>query len=92
MEYFAEALEWKYGPVADTFDGKITAWKHETEVQPTEKDYALLVEEYKKVLPAIEAEKEKQKEDREVQKQELLNRLGLSTEDVALFRDILSSF
>lgn len=34
--HISEILSWKYGHVADTADGKITAWRHPSIPQPDE--------------------------------------------------------
>lgn len=51
MSDLAAALEWKYGAVADTAGGVITAWRHPTLPQPTDLP-ALLAEWQAATAPA----------------------------------------
>lgn len=47
MSHLAEALEYKYGCVADTKSGKeITAWRHTTIPKPTQAEIDACINEY----------------------------------------------
>lgn len=48
-----DALEWKFGAVADTAGAAITAWRHPTLPQPTEAELAALLAEYDAHLAAL---------------------------------------
>jgi hypothetical protein len=42
----ADVISWKYGAIADTVDGKITAWRHPSIPQPDEAQLAADTQEY----------------------------------------------
>lgn len=50
---FAQMLLWKYGPVSDTEDGKITAWRHLTFLEPDAQQIALDMTEYLAYLDGV---------------------------------------
>src|SRR3990167_2889944 len=82
-------LNWKYGSVADTFDNKITAWRHPTIPQPDEKQIEIDLEEYKIALVAINQAKADEAAAKEVAKTALLEKLKLSKDEVELLQEIL---
>lgn len=90
MENLPEMLNWKYGSVADTFGDKITAWRHPTLPQPDEKQIIKDLAEYDAALPTIEQAKQADIIANEQRKVELLEKLGLSTDDVELLKEILT--
>lgn len=49
----AEALAWKYGHVAATAGGKITAWRHPSLPQPNEVEVQALLIEYRDHMASV---------------------------------------
>ena len=63
MNITADAIKWKYGEVADTVEDKITAWRHLSVAQPSDRQLIKDVEEYKAFL-SQEAKTEIEREEK----------------------------
>jgi len=88
MKYLSQAIEWKYGACATLYGTEILEW-HSDEKQPSPEEFDGLVKDYLAALPQIQAEKEQEKLSHESQKQAVIDKLGLSADDVELLKEIL---
>ena len=88
MKNLDAILAWKFGAVADTVDGQITAWRHPLLPQPNDQQLLEVKAEYELHLENEAKKKIKDLAELPAKKQALLDKLKINNDDLEVLKQI----